>query len=229
MFARKLAVLTAVLVAAPAAYADFSSDLYFGDPSVASPTIVGGVPTNLLTTLTVDENATVNLELWMNHTTEDNGSGENKKISAIHFNLGGGELDLTGAGMNAGWTWDPFVDTCFTGSGGPYPDNDISDDGLLMRLAHADPGVNPPYRPGAGLIKLGSLSFTAPAYVGGGDNTYTLDFETGGTYPTALGSSEGASNLGGSSIIDITVMPEPATLGLLCLGGASLLLRRRRR
>lgn len=225
MFARTLAVLTAVLVAAPAAYADFSSDLYFGDPGVGSPTIVGGVPTNLLATLTVAENATVNVELWVNQVNDAPG----KKISMIQINLDASELDLTGAGMTAVWTWDStLVDTYLNGSGGVFPDNDVSDDSKVGVFAD---GADPPYRPGAGLIQLGSLSFTAPAYVGPGPgpDTYTFDFQQGGTYPTALGSSEGASDLSGSSIIDIKVTPEPATLGLLCLGGASLLLRRRRR
>ena len=224
MSARTLAVLTAVLVAAPAAYADFSSDLYFGDPSVGSPTIVGGVPTNLLTTLTVDENATVNVELWVNQVND----APAKKIALIQVNLDASDLDLSGAGMNASWAWDgTLVGTYFNGSGGGMPDNDISDDERVAVFADA---TDPEYRPGDGLIQLGSLSFTAPAYVGPGPgpDTYTFDFQQGGTYPTALGSSGGASDVSGSSSIDINVMPEPATLGLLCLGGASLLLRRRR-
>ncbi|MEA3368205.1 MAG: PEP-CTERM sorting domain-containing protein, partial [Planctomycetota bacterium] len=185
---------------------------------------VGGVPTNQLDALTVDENATVNLELWMNQVND----APQKKISMIQINLGGGDLDLTGAGMNASWTWDgTLVGTYFNGSTAPFPDNDVSDDGIVAVLA--DP-TDPEYRPGASLIQLGSLSFTAPAYVGPGPgpDTYTLDFETGGTYPTALGSSGAPSDVSGSSSIGINVMPEPATLGLLCLGGASLLLRRRR-
>ena len=96
---------------------------------------------------------------------------------------------------------------------------------------------------------VGHLSLTLPAYVGPGEDHYMLDvmnvgafgpghgtpdptnngarikFGFGGADPMTTWTAPGGDLTGG--MLDITVIPEPATLVLLALGGVAALRRRR--
>jgi hypothetical protein len=194
-------------VAAPAAQADFSSDVYFSDD--------GG--TTVLEQITVEEGTALSLTLFADLTFDDPANG----LTLIQLNFSGSDAALGVAG--ATWTWSAAVQGNMTGAVAPFPDDSVSGDGSVGRMSQ----LGQDWEVGDGVTELGTLDLTAPAYVEGGDNSHTIAFETGGTTPTSIGGIAGNSALT-TEPLDVNVTPEPATLALLALGGTSLLLRRRR-
>jgi len=212
MSARTLAILTAVLVAAPAAYADFSADLVL---STTTPTVNPG------------DSVVVTVSL-ADLTLTDTNPGDD--LSRISLNLSKSDLDFTVGDLNAGWVWDEYIYNNPNhpvnpglGLGVTTWDATVADDNFVI-VSNAGPGN----RPDVTEFVLGWLSFEAPSPAV--PTTYNLNL-TGGTTDddtTRVGDGDVYAGLT-LGTLDITVLPEPATLALLGMGGAALLLRRRRR
>ena len=214
MSARTLAVIAAVLVAAPAAYADFTSEVHFSADGGAT----------LQTAVEVAENSDLSalpLTVVADITYTDPGA---HGINGLQLNFTPTDATL---GINgAVWQWSDAVLNNMDGVAGPFPDDSLASDGFVARMSP----TGTVWVTGDGVVELGTLTLSgmAPAYDAGGDNTYRIDFTEQGTNPTLVGGTEGASDLTPSGL-DINVTPEPATMALLGMGGAALLLRRRRR
>ncbi len=245
MFARKLAVLAVLLVAAPA-FGDFHSTLSFvGTDDGAALASGGSVEEGSLITLLVKDEqiwpfpppdpATVDFPAGRNHMT----------IIQLNFEASTPELLTTLVAPTTTWTWDMLVSlTMMVGIddslvnplvGDPPSDPDY----LVNRLATT--GWPPPGMDGTA-EDLGTLALTAPDYDPGGVNTYTVALD-GGIYDpveeiatlTMLigwGPGDRAGNHWPDTItlpeFTFTVTPEPATVALLALGGAVMFIRRRR-
>jgi len=203
MSARTLAILTAVLVAAPAAYADFSADLVL---STTTPIVNPGDEVVVTVSL-------ANLTL--------NPSSPGDDISRISLNFSDSDQDLSGGT----WVWDTYI----TNTLGLNVDDDTME---YVQASITGMGVTP----GQTDFDLGTLTFNAPAAEG----TYTIDMGAGSQPGDVTVVADGDTYMMDQDIyasghpltlgtLDITVLPEPATLALLGMGGAALLLRRRRR
>jgi len=203
MSTRTLAVLAVVLVAAPAAYADFSAEMVLTGPAVVDP----GDPVIVTVTL---QNLTLE---------PDPGPGND--ISRIALNFSNSDPDLTGAT----WAWDAYV----TGLGLNVDDTAMNPD-EFVQVSKIGTGVVP----GVTTFDLGTLTFTAPP-----EGLYTLNLSAGTTPSDVTVVADGEDYMMDQSIymsgypltlgvLDLEVTPEPATLALLGMGGAALLLRRRR-
>ncbi len=219
MFARKIAgfvVLAAVLLVGSAAYADFSSDLYWGD---AAGNRLGG----LTDTIVVPETqATVDLVLWDNQVYGGPGADY---IQWVHLNFA--HSDIATLNPIAHWTWDAALLGQLNVDGGLGTGTDIGKqdtDGLVLWMP-------------ASPVRIGSLAIPTPAYVNGGDNDHLLSLKTrAGDDPNAVTwvyadlATVAAEVLGNLALQDLTVRitPEPATLVLLGLGAAMTLIRRKR-
>ena len=140
MLVRKLAVLVAVLAVAPAAYADFTSDLYFGD--------VQGDP---ILDMTVAPGATVELTLWdMQAFNDPPGPGSWIDTIYLDFSAADPALHIAGGAM---WAWSPEIQAALNF----VADDDLSDH-IVTRVA--SPGAK--WEPGPGLIQIGTITLTAP-------------------------------------------------------------------
>lgn len=245
MFARKLAVLAVLLVAAPA-FGDFHSTLSMVGTDDGAPLATGGsVEQGSLITLLVKDQ-----QIWPfpppDPQTVDFPAGRNHMtIIQLNFEASTPELLPTLVAPATTWSWDMLValtmmvgidDSLVTPLVGDPP---TDPDYLVMRLATT--GWPPPGMDGTA-EDLGTLTFTAPDYNPGGVNTYTVALD-GGIYDqeeeiatlTMLigwGAGDRAGKHWADSITlgDFTfeVTPEPATLALLGLGGAVMFIRRKR-
>jgi len=201
-------------VAAPAAYADFSTDLVFST-----------------TTPTVDPDDTVVVTVTLTNLTLEDAPGPGDDLTRISLNFSNSDLDFTVGDLDAEWVWDPYiynnpnhpVDPGL-GLGATTWDSTADDDNFVL-VSNAGNGN----RPDVTEFDLGTLTFVAPSPAV--QTAYTINL-TGQAGSDDLGTRVGdgdeyfSLDLG---TLDVTVTPEPATLALLCMGGAALLLRRRRR
>jgi len=208
MFVRKLAAVLMVLVAASAAQAAFSANWVLST-DLADPALV---PPGTFVT------ATLTMDAYTPAVAGDD-------IARIQVSWVDSTADVTGGT----WTWDAAL----AGLSG-FVDSDMAD--LIVNRQNAGTGIVV-----AAPLTIGTLTFTAPMAEG----DYTLDLThlgdlldtslmyDGSTYlaPTQglTISDNGDMDAGDDGAYDFHVMPEPATLALLGLGGLATLLRRRSR
>jgi len=235
MFARKLALVAVLLVATPA-FGAFRSDLYMTgtDDGAALPN-GGSVEEGSVMVLTVMDDQT-----W-NHTPPNSLN----RMTWIQINFDASSADLLDDLAAGTWAWDMFLGITMTTEvddsmvwsiyGLPEPD---------LMVKRTGPATWPPMGMDAPQHNLGALTFTAPPYNPGGNNTYTVSL-AGGEYDDTpgqeidtitqlIGQNQGESAgraWGTMSVEDFTftVTPEPATLALMVLGGGVALLIRRKR
>lgn len=243
MFARKLAVVVVLLVAAPA-FGDFSSELSMTGTDDGAVLLSGGTVEqgSLLTLLVTDA------QTWRYPTPDTGGTGGRNHMTWVQLNFDAStpELLTTLLAPATTWAWDVMI------AGTMFAE---IDDSLNLPLL-GDPATTPDYmvkRTGAGtwpmymmdgpVHDLGTLTLTAPDYNPGGDNTYTVALD-GGEYVSGTGGvatitqligivpgEERAGEPWGTMTLNdftFTVTPEPATLTLLALGGAAVFIRRKR-
>ena len=253
MLARKLALVVVLVVATPA-FADFRSDLSMTATDDGAPLAYGG---------TVGEGSVIavtitDAQTW-NHPTPDPmpPTGRNHMTwIQINFDASTAALLPTLADATTSWAWLSGIGGGLTTEVddwlreyivGPPPTPPVVLSTLDYLLKRTGAGGWPVYMSDVPVFDLGRLTFTAPAYNPGGNNTYTVDI-SGGVYDDTpghqvdtitqlIGSGAGESaglawqNGGPTMTVEnftFNVAPEPATLALLALGGVAMLFRRKR-
>lgn len=212
MFARKLAVIVALLVAVPSAYGDFDASMWFAD-AAGNPLPVEWDETDTIT-VTV-----FNLQNYVGLATDPDPDGN--LLTAINLNWWDTTpalyTQLTANPMASTWTWSATVDdgndshwddfhrlTQGNGNEMIFPNGFLYRRGFLGTEYKEDP-------PGSGIwvldnivesirpqpedepFPVGTLSFPAPDYIEGGDNNYVLSLKGGdgvvgtATYTEGLG------------------------------------------
>jgi len=201
-----------VLLAGQACFAGFTGDLTM----TAGLTDLNNVPGGSTLTFTVMDAQSYN------------SAGDGSSITLFQLNFDASSAGIKAALQSGTWTWDPAL-----ASLNSTVDSSLSD--LIVATVGAS-GVKP-----GSPFALGTLSFTAPSTPG----TYTLRLTGGdggatpdptntwiGSTGTAWIDSTASTNGTGGLVLEnkqFTVLPEPATLALLGLGGLAALLRRRSR
>lgn len=249
MFARKLVVLAVLLMGVAPAYGAFEAHLYLGDESgnplpaswaEGSPIVVtvwndqsynATSPGDRLTQIQLD---------WTASHRSDNGGGFDTYL-------------MTPGTSN--WLWSVTVDDGQVSHWDNYArlaagaDDSLDGDGFVMRRGRLDSEMV------GGLPKdiieqlhplpddepfaVGTLTFAAPAYNDGGINEYVLNLTGGDHYSgvcTLMADGDtfiiNAPEYGLDNLLlsdyTFTVTPEPATMALLAMGGAAMLIRRKR-
>ena len=215
MFARKFVVLAVLLMGVAPAYGAFDASLYMDGGSLTN----GGL---------VEEATPIQLVVWDDQTWNNAIPHEFNRLTSIQLNFDASTIAMAGAA----WAWDTGIASAF----GAGPTDDVVPDGLVYRNGY---GSWPD--PDAASFSLGTLSFNAPAYIPAGNNTYTVslgggifDEGTGEFTVTTLIGKElddyAMAATGALAVEDFTftVTPEPATIALLAMGGAAMLIRRKR-
>ena len=207
MFARRLAVLVALLVAAPAAYADFTAEWQ--------------MTTDLADPLDVPQGAEIIVTITC-VAQEYEALDPGDDITLIRVSWLDSSADLMDELQAGTWAWSGDL----AGLGTFANDDDMAD-GIVYAQNSAN-GISP-----AAEYGVGTLTFNAPMEEG----TYTIDIRhfdaqqfdesTGVGDGTAARIAEGYGlTLPGG--VDFTVTPEPATLALVGIGLVATLIRRKK-
>jgi len=193
---------------------------------------------------TVDGGSTMQLTVWDNQTWDLAPPNVDNRMTWVQLNFEASTPDLHDELLAGTWTWEAML--------GAYMTLDIDDsltttwdsakiptpDYMVMRTS---PGMWPVFDD-VPVLELGTLEFTAPAHNPGGNNTYTVSLAGGWDDPGLkagtmtqfvgkMGESAGSQWPSTSTLEDFTftVVPEPATLALMALGGSVALFIRRKR
>jgi hypothetical protein len=198
-----------VLLAGQACFADFTADLTM----TAGLTDLSKVsPGDTLTFTVMDTQAY-------------NASAAGASINYFRLNFADSSSGVLAALQNGTWFWGSSL-----GSLNFAVDNVLNPD--LIVSAQGLSGVTP-----ASPITVGTLTITAPITPGtytlslaGGDQNIDSGTEIIGAQGAVIDAQPSGGFGGGITLtpLSFTVMPEPATLALLGLGGLVTLLRRRR-
>jgi len=233
MFARNLAVLAVLLVAAPA-FGDFHSTLFMVGTDDGAPLLTGGY---------VEEGSTMRLTVWDNQDWANTPPHADNRMTWVQLNFKASTAGLHDELLAGTWTWDATippaifclnVDDSLSTTWDPAKIS--TPDYMVMR---SFVGGWPP-SDAVPDLEVGMLEFTAPAHIPGGNNTYTVSLSGGwddpglkrSTISQFVGSQgEGSAIEWGNMTVEnfeFTVTPEPATLALMAVGGVALFIRRKR-